>query len=61
MMLITAAIAIPFKFSESRFANLNRGLGLASGLISVAFGIFIVYQMGFVNGLFTRSPNWVPR
>ena len=60
MMLITAAIAVPFKFSETRFARLNRGLGLASGLISLGFGLFIVYQMGFVNGLFSRHPNWVP-
>src|SRR6267154_553110 len=61
MMLITAAIAVPFTFSEDRFARLNRGLGLASGLISLAFGLFIVYQIGFVNGLFTHNPNWVPR
>lgn len=61
MMLITAAIAVPFKFSESRFVRFNRGLGLASGLVSLAFGLFIVYQMGFVNGLFTSNPNWVPR
>ena len=61
MMLITAAIAVPFTFSEHRFARLNRGLGLVSGLVSVAFGFFIVYQMGFVNGLFTHSPIWVPR
>jgi len=61
MMLITAAIAVPFKFSESRFARLNRGLGMASGLVSLAFGLFIVYQMGFVNGLFTHNPNWIPR
>ena len=60
MMLITAAIAIPFTFSENRFARLNRGLGLASGFISLAFGLFIVYQMGFVNGLFTHHPKWVP-
>jgi high-affinity nickel-transport protein len=60
MMLITAAIAVPFKFSETRFARLNRGLGLASGLISLGFGLFIVYQMGFVNGLFTHNPTWVP-
>jgi hypothetical protein len=51
MMLITAAIAVPFKFSESRFVRLNRGMGLASGFASVAFGLFIVYQTGFVNGL----------
>lgn len=60
MMLITAAIAVPFKFSEMRFARLNRALGLASGLISLGFGLFIVYQMGFVNGLFSHHPNWVP-
>ncbi len=61
MMLITAAIAVPFTFSQDRFARLNRGLGLVSGLVSLAFGLFIVYQMGFVKGLFTHSPNWVPR
>jgi high-affinity nickel permease len=61
MMLITAAIAVPFTFSETRFARLNRGLAVASGLISLCFGLFVVYQMGFVNGLFTRNPIWVPR
>jgi ABC-type nickel/cobalt efflux system permease component RcnA len=60
MMLITAAIAVPFKFSETRFARLNRGLGFASGIISLGFGLFIVYQMGFVNGLFTHNPTWAP-
>jgi hypothetical protein len=61
MVLITAAIAVPFTFSENRFARLHRGLGLVSGLVSIAFGLFIVYQMGFVNGLFTQRPTWVPR
>ncbi len=61
MMLITAAIAVPFTFSEHRFARLNHGLGLVSGFVSIAFGFFIVYQMGFVNGLFTHSPIWIPR
>lgn len=61
MMLITAVIAVPFTLSENRFARLNRGLGLVSGLVSLAFGFFIVYQMGFVNGLFTHNPIWVPR
>jgi ABC-type nickel/cobalt efflux system permease component RcnA len=60
MMLITAAIALPFKYSQSRFARLNRGLAVASGIISIAFGIFIVYQMGYVNGIFTSHPHWTP-
>jgi high-affinity nickel-transport protein len=61
MMLITAAIALPFTWSESRFTVLNRSLGTVSGLVSICFGLFVVYQMGFVNGLFGHSPNWVPR
>lgn len=61
MMLLTAVIAMPFKFSQSRFSRLNRALGVASGAISLCFGLFIVYQMGIVNGLFTANPAWVPR
>lgn len=61
MMLITATIAVPFKFSESRYARFNRGLGTISGVVSLAFGLFIIYQMAFVNGLFAHSPVWVPR
>jgi ABC-type nickel/cobalt efflux system permease component RcnA len=60
MMLITAAIALPFKYSQARFTRLNRGLAIASGLLSVAFGIFIVYKMGYVNGILTAHPHWTP-
>lgn len=60
MMLITAAIAVPFAASAPRFRRLNRGLSVASGVISLAFGLFIVYQMGYVNGLFTNHPHWTP-
>ena len=60
MMLITAAIAMPFKYSQQRFARLNHALALGSGLLSLAFGIFIVYKMGYVNGIFTSHPKWTP-
>lgn len=60
MMLITAAIAVPFTLSETRFARMNRVLATASGVISLAFGLFIVYEMGIVNGLFTHHPTWTP-
>jgi len=61
MMLITAAIAVPFKYSELRFNRLNRCLVMVSGVVSLIFGFFIVYQMSFVNGLFKHNPTWVPR
>jgi high-affinity nickel permease len=60
MMLITAAIALPFSFAGYKFAWLNRGLITASGLVSLGFGLFICYRIGLVNGLFTIHPNWTP-
>lgn len=53
MMLMTATIAVPITYS-SRFQVFNRHFGTVAGLASVAFGIFLVYQIGFVEGLFTR-------
>ena len=58
MMLITAAIALPFAYSLQHFVRLNRGLAVASGFVSVAFGLFLCYQTGFVDGLFTGHPSW---
>jgi hypothetical protein len=60
MMLITAAIALPFSFAGYKFARLNKGLIVGSGVLSLAFGFFVCYQIGFVDGLFTSHPNWTP-
>ena len=61
MMLITGAMVLPFAYADKRFSRLNRGLRIASGLISVAFGLFLVYEIGFVDGLLTSHPHWTPR
>jgi hypothetical protein len=60
MMLITAAIALPFSFAGYKFAWLNQTLVTGSGLASLAFGFFVCYQVGFVDGLFTSHPSWTP-
>jgi high-affinity nickel permease len=54
MMLITAAIAWPFTYTANRSAAVHHYLGFASGFLSVAFGLFLVYQIGFVDGLLTK-------
>jgi high-affinity nickel-transport protein len=61
MMLITVAISLPFSYAGSRFAWLNRGLVTGSGVLSLVFGLFVVYQIGIVDGLFTSHPNWTPK
>jgi hypothetical protein len=60
MMLITAAIALPFSFGGYKFAWLNNGLITASGLVSLGFGLFICYHVGLIDGLFNSHPNWTP-
>jgi hypothetical protein len=60
MMLITTAIALPFSFAGYKFAWLNRGLITGSGLLSLGFGLFVAYHIGFIDGLFTSHPVWIP-
>jgi hypothetical protein len=60
MMLITVAIALPFSFAGYRFAWLNKGLITLSGVVSVAFGLFICYRIGLLDGLFSGHPRWTP-
>jgi ABC-type nickel/cobalt efflux system permease component RcnA len=60
MMLITMMIGAPFAYTRKRFAPFNQGLGIASGLLSLAFGLFITFQIAIVDGLFARHPHWTP-
>jgi high-affinity nickel-transport protein len=60
MMLITGVIAVPFAYTQRRFVQLNQGLAMASGVVSLVFGLFLCYQTGVVDGLFTGHPNWMP-
>ena len=61
MMAITAVIALPIAYTAMRFDRLNRSLAVASGLLSLGFGLLISYQIGIVGGLFTSHPSWTPR
>lgn len=60
MMLITALLAMPFAFTGITFFDWNRGMTIASGLLSLGFGLFLSYQIGFVDGLFSSHPRWTP-
>jgi hypothetical protein len=34
---------------------------VATGALSLAFGAWMIVQIGFVDGLFLAHPHWVPR
>jgi len=61
MMLITMSIASTFRLAGNRFQHFSRRLALASGLVSLIFGLFLAYQIGVVQGLFSTHPQWTPR
>jgi high-affinity nickel-transport protein len=61
MMLITMSIASAFTFFGRNHSNFSGRLGLASGLLSVVFGLLLAYQIGIAGGLFTGHPQWIPR
>lgn len=60
MMVITVSLASTLK-AAARSQPIAAKLGMASGLLSLVFGCFVVYQIGFVNGLFTAHPIWTPK
>jgi high-affinity nickel permease len=60
MAILTTLIGLPFMVSRTRSERINRWLTLGSGALSLAFGLFLAYQIGFVDGLFTGNFHWEP-
>jgi high-affinity nickel-transport protein len=55
MVALTGTLAIPLLAATTRFQLLDRVLGRVMGTVSIAFGLFLVYRIGFVDGLFLSS------
>jgi high-affinity nickel-transport protein len=60
MMVITMSIASTFHLVGRKRAGFTRKLSLASGLISLVFGLIVAYQICFVQGFFSAHPHWTP-
>jgi nickel/cobalt exporter len=61
MMLMTSAMAIPVAYTGKHFEAAGRYLSPISGIVSTGFGLFLVYQIGFVDGLFRATVHWTPQ
>jgi ABC-type nickel/cobalt efflux system permease component RcnA len=60
MVLITMSIASTFRlFGRSQL--FFRRLGLASGVLSLGFGLMLAYEICVRSGLLTNAPQWTPR
>ena len=52
MGVMTILISLPFTFSANRLPNLNQYIQFGVGALSILFGGFLMYEIGFVDGLF---------
>ena len=53
MSMVTLAIAAPVLAAGAPTARVQRGLRLASGAVSVVFGLYLAHKVGVTEGLFT--------
>jgi ABC-type nickel/cobalt efflux system permease component RcnA len=51
MFLMSALISLPFVLTGKRFSVVSQGLQMMVGLFSLSFGLFLVWQYGFRDGL----------
>lgn len=51
MMIMSTLFALPARFTAARFTRANLALRCLAGLFSLSFGLFMVYQIGFVDHL----------
>ena len=55
MMLVTLLIAAPMALGSGRSAGLAQALKIGAGALSLAFGMFLMYQVGIEQGLLDVS------
>jgi len=56
MMLVTLLIAAPLRFGAARAPGVGLSLRIGAGALSLGFGLFLMYHIGVVQGLFTAVP-----
>ena len=61
MSIVTISIAAPSLLAAAHMPSLQRSLRVASGAVSLVFGLYLAHKIGFSDGLFTSDPRWTPR
>lgn len=61
MMLLTTAMSLPLIAAVKRVDSIGPLLARVTGVLSIAFGMLLTYQIGIADGLFTSHPIWIPK
>ena len=60
MALITLTIAFPSLLAAAHLPSFQRSLRIASGAVSLVFGLYLAHKIGFRDGLFTSDARLTP-
>ncbi len=60
MVAVTVLLAAPAMYVGARVTRLQRGIRLAAGALSIAFGLLLARELIVDGGLFSAVPTWDP-
>lgn len=59
MTLVTTGFALPVATAARRWGGATRLINVVTGVLSVGFGLWMAWQIGWGDGLFLANPTWV--
>jgi len=61
MVGITVGLAAPLKLVGARWPGYGIPLRVVTGTLSLLFGVYVLWHVGWIDGLFGATPTWSPR
>jgi high-affinity nickel-transport protein len=61
MMLVTLGLAAPVRLFGGRWPRLGMPMRVVTGALSLSFGVYVLWHVGWIDGLFGSAPTWTPR
>jgi ABC-type nickel/cobalt efflux system permease component RcnA len=61
MVGITVGLAAPLKIVGARWPGYGVPLRVVTGTLSLLFGMYVLWHVGWIDGLFSAKPTWSPR
>ncbi len=60
MLFISSLMEASMLALMRRWTSADRALTIGTGAVSLAFGLYLIWDIGFIDGLFTAAPRWIP-
>jgi len=60
MLLMSSLMELSMLSMSRWWSRADRLMALGTGLLSAGFGLWVVYRIGWVDGLFGANPTWTP-